>query len=231
MNRILEVCLVAITLAANMLSASAQAPALRQGVSVQMAASSNATPMPAADSNDAWIVTITADGSLYFGVDPVDAAGLTNDMMIHPRKRDAKLYIKADARAPFSSVERVLEAGREAGFEAPVLLTAQPAVPQSGTVTPPSGLEVLIGPTQPAAGVATVVHLLAPQHQGPSLTVNGDEIPWPALEDTLKRHFQNGDEKVILLKADEQLPFGQVVKAIDTSRATGAQIVVAMPQF
>ncbi len=230
MNRLLEVCLVAITLAANMPSASAQAPALRQGVSVQMAASSNARPMPAADSNDAWIVTITADGSLYFGVDPVDAAGLTNDMMIHPRKRDAKLYIKADARAPFNSVERVLEAGREAGFESPVLLTAQPATPQSGNMTPPSGLEVLIGPTQPAA-VATVVQLLAPQHQGPSMTVNGDEIPWSALESTLKRHFEKGDDKLILLKADEQLPFGQVVKAIDTSRATGATVVLGTPQL
>ncbi len=116
MKRLLEVCLVAAILATNLPPACAQSPALQKGVSVQMAATSNATPMPAADNDDAWIVTIGADGKLYFGADPVDADGLTNDMKIHPRKRDAKLYIKADARAPFSSVEKVMQIGRKAVF-------------------------------------------------------------------------------------------------------------------
>jgi hypothetical protein len=56
-------------------------------------------------------------------------------------------------------VERVLEAGREVAFEAPVLLTAQPVRPASGTVVPPNGLEVLIG-SAPAGTVATVVQLV-----------------------------------------------------------------------
>ena len=44
---------------------------MQRGVSVQMAVTSNATSVPDADSNDAWIVTVTADGSLYFGADPM----------------------------------------------------------------------------------------------------------------------------------------------------------------
>ncbi len=44
---------------------------LQKGVSVQMAVTSNATPMPEADNPDAWIVTITSDGSLYLGTHPV----------------------------------------------------------------------------------------------------------------------------------------------------------------
>jgi biopolymer transport protein ExbD len=93
-------------------------------------------------------------------------------------------------------------------------------------VAPPHGLEVLIGSTLPASPVATVVELLNPAHPAPVLNVNGDEIPWSALEGTLTLHFEKGDEKLILLKADEQLPFGQVVQAIDTCRATGAKIVL-----
>jgi biopolymer transport protein ExbD len=230
MKHLLEVCLVALTLATNVTpSASAQSAAMQRGVSVQLAVTNNATPMPEADNEDAWIVTVTADGAIYFGTDLVTPASLADEMKRRPRNRAQKLYLKADARAPFANVERVLVAGREVWFEAAVLLTAQPGASEAGTVVPPNGLEVLIGPTPPSAAVATVVQLLNPEHQGPLLRVNGDEIPWSALEGTLRRHFQKGDEKVILLKADAQLPFGQVVQAIDTCRATGAKVVLSTP--
>ena len=232
MKHLLEVCLVALTLATSVTpSASAQSAAMQRGVSVQLAVTNNATPMPEADNGGAWIVTVTAEGAMYFGTNPVAAASLADEMKSRPRNREQKLYVKADARAPFANVARVLEAGSEVSLEAAVLLTAQPVASKSGTVVPPKGLEVLIGPRPPAAAVATVVQLLNPAHQEPLLRVNGDEIPWSALEGTLRRHFQKGDEKVILLKADEQLPFGQVVQAIDMCRATGAKIVLATPQL
>jgi biopolymer transport protein ExbD len=80
-------------------------------------------------------------------------------------------------------------------------------------------------------GVGTVVELLSSGQQRPSLKVNGDEISWSALEHTLRLHFQKGDEKVVLLKADEQLPFGQVVQVIDTCHATGAQVTVEIAEL
>jgi len=202
---------------------------LRQGVTVQMAHTASAVPYPAADDNDAWIVVVTADGDLYFGVKPVTPDQLLEEMKATPRQRDAKLYIKADARAPFANVVRVLQAGREVAFEAPVLLTAQSLSPAPGTVVPPNGLEALTGPALPAGGVATVVQLLNSGQQKPLLRVNGDEVSWSALEGTLRQHFQKGDEKVILLKADEQLPFGQVVQVIDMCRATKAKVVLDTP--
>jgi len=202
---------------------------LRQGVTVQMAHTASAVAYPAADDNDAWIVVVTADGDLYFGVKPVTPDQLLEEMKATPRQRDAKLYIKADARAPFANVARVLQAGREVAFEAPVLLTAQSLSPAPGTVVPPNGLEVLTGPALPAGGVATLVQLLNSGQQKPLLRVNGDEISWSALEGTLRQHFQKGDEKVILLKADEQLPFGQVVQVIDMCRATQAKVVLDTP--
>jgi biopolymer transport protein ExbD len=230
MNPILEVCLVALTLTTNVIpSAFAQTAAMQRGVSVQLSVTNNATPMPEADDENAWIVAVTGNGVIYFGTDLVTPARLADEMKRRPRIRGQELYVKADARARFAQVERVLEAGSEVGFEAAVLLTTQPGAPESGTVVPPNGLEVLIGPRLPAAAVATVVQLLSQGHQGPLLRVNGDEIPRSGLEGTLRRHFQKGDEKVILLKADEQLPFEQVVQAVDICRATGARVVLPTP--
>ena len=204
---------------------------LQQGVSVQMPITSSATSMPDADRNDAWVVAVTANGSLYLGAEAMTPEALADWMRIHPRNREAKLYIKADARAPFDSVEQVLEIGRRASFEAPVLLTSQREPIAAGTVVPPNGLEVLLGPALPAGTVATAVQLLNSGQQRPLLRVNGDEISWSALEGTLRRHFQKGDEKVILLKADQRLPFGQVVQVIDVCRSAGAKVFLPTPEL
>jgi biopolymer transport protein ExbD len=208
--------------------AAGQAQQLQKGISVQMAPTRSAAPMPAADNLDAWVVTITADGSFYFGADPMTADELTDWMKSHPRNREAKLYIKADARAPFAGVEKVLEIGRTMGFETPVLLTSQGEPTQPGTMVPPKGLEVLVGPI-PGGTVATVVQIVSSGQTLPMLRINGDEISWTALENTLRQHFQKGDEPVVLLKVDEQLPFGRVVQVIDTCRATGAKVILGTP--
>src|SRR6266568_1495684 len=115
---------------------------MQRGVSVQMPVTSHATSMPEADQNDAWVVAVTADGSLYLGADAMTPEGLADWMKTHPRNREAKLYIKADARAPFASVGQVLEVGRRALFETPVLLTSKREPIAVGTVAPPNGLEV-----------------------------------------------------------------------------------------
>lgn len=220
------VVILTYTLAIALLAAIGAAQQLQQGVSVQMATTTNAQPMPAADGEKAWIVAITADGQLYFGAKPVTAEELLEQMKSTPRNRAAKLYIKADARAPFAAVQKAFDAGREVWFQAVVLLTAQPARPGSGNPVPPNGLGVLIDPAVRAGSTATVVQLLNSGQAQPSLSMNGDEIPWSALESTLRRHFEKGDAKLILVKADERLPFGQVVNAIDACAATGAQITL-----
>lgn len=223
------VCLLASTLmTAAVLMVVAQSPTLQRGVSVQMAVTNNASSMPEADYNDAWVVTVTADGSPYFAADPMTPESLVDWMKSHPRNREAKLYIKADARAPFAVVEEVIEAGRTVFFDAPVLLTTQPGSAGPGTPMAPRGLEVQVGPL-PTTTVATVVELFSSGQQPPILKINSDQIAWSALQTTLMQHFQKGDEKVILLKADARLPFADVVHAIDICRATGARIVLATP--
>ena len=226
MNRLLLVCLSVATISA-VAQAQAQTQPHRRGVSVQMAVTRSASPMPEADNSDAWIVTVAADGSFYFRIDPMTPDELAEWMNVHPRNRDARLYIKADVRSPFASVEKVLEIGRVMEFDTPVLLTAQAEHYAPGKMVPPKGVSVSVG-SAPSGAIATVVQLL-PSGQEPLLLVNGDQTPWSALESTLTRHFQNGDEKLVVLRADGALTFAEVVRAIDGCRAAGAKVYLAEP--
>jgi biopolymer transport protein ExbD len=222
------VCLLASTLAtAAVLMAVAQSPTLQQGVSVQMAVTNNAAPMPEADNQNAWIVTVAADGSLYFGIDPVTRHGLVDVMSRTPRNREQKLYIKADARAAYASVEKALDAASDAAFSTTVLLTSQPEQAAPGAMVPPKGLEVLVGPALPAGAI--VVQLFYSGQQRPTLNINinNDRITLPALGSALTQHFQKGDEPVVLVRADGQLRFADVAHVIDICRSAGAKIVLA----
>src|SRR5689334_12880443 len=101
MKCLLSLCLVTLTLA--VAAPRWNAPAaqeMRQGVRVQMAESSNAKPEPQADY-DPWLVTVTNNGELYFGIHPVTMEKLIEEMKSRPRDREQKLYIKADARTAY----------------------------------------------------------------------------------------------------------------------------------
>src|SRR5579862_4456951 len=121
MNYSLSVCLLALALPL----AQAQTPPMTRGISVQMAKTANATPMPEADNEDAWVVAITADNRLFFGTKPVTPQTLTEEMTATPRHRDQNLYIKADARTMFGNVVNALKSAKIDGFQSPALLTNQ----------------------------------------------------------------------------------------------------------
>jgi biopolymer transport protein TolR len=213
------VCLFASTLAtAAVLMAVAQSPALQRGVSVQMAATNNAAPMPDADNQNAWIVTVAADGSLYFGIDPVTSEDLADQMKARPRNREQKLYIKADARAQFASVKAALGSARSSNFEDVVLLASQPESHASGTMVPPKGIEVQLG--APASG-AIVVHL-----SGSTVTINGRRVNSQELGSTLK-DLLHSHARVVQVEANDAAPFGDVMRVIDEAHAAGA--TVALP--
>lgn len=198
---------------------------LQKGVSVQMAATNNAISMPEADNNDAWVVTVTADGSLYFAAEPMTPEALADWMKIHPRNREARLYIKADARAPFASVKGAFGPARSSNFEDVVLLTSQPGSHAPGTVAPPKGIAVLLG--APASGAAIQIRLSGPA-QGSTLTVNDRRLTSPELESTLKGLVHN-QAQIVQVEANGAVPFGDIMRVIDQTRAAGA--TVALPIF
>jgi len=224
MKHALAVCLIALTFAAVVPCASAQSPELRKGISVRMAVTRNASPMPEADTEDAWIVTVAADGSLYFGADPMTPDQLADWMKTHPRNREAQLYIKADARAPFANVEKALELGRDAGFAAPVLLTSQKESHPPGTMVAPKGLPVLL---EAPPGTSSIVVEISAGEGSSLLKVNNDEISVDALQNTLSRLLQNQNPRVVTVKADGRVSFNDFAHVVDLCSAIGAKVSLA----
>ncbi|MBI4892353.1 MAG: hypothetical protein HY821_17145 [Acidobacteria bacterium] len=131
-------------------------PVLRPGVSVEMAVTKNAVPLPQADANDARVVAVTASGKVYLDVTAVRTEELASKL-----KGTANIFVKADSHAAFAVVYKVLEAMRQAGLDQPLLLTSQSGRPEAGRPVPPAGLAVHTGAAA-GAGNAMQVALRAP---------------------------------------------------------------------
>ena len=112
-------------------------PMLQHGVSVDMAKVNNPEPMADADKEDALLVAVMRDGTVYFGQDkiaPDQLTGKVKDRLVN--RVDKRVYVKADARAKFGSVVAVVDNVRAAGVDQLGLLTDQK---KTSTTPPPPG--------------------------------------------------------------------------------------------
>jgi biopolymer transport protein ExbD len=184
--------------------------------------------MPEADNPGAWIVTVMKDGTLYFGTNPVTPDGLADTMKRTPRNRTAKLYIKADAGAPFASVEQVLDAARADFFNTAVLLTSQPESYAPGKIVPPKGLHVSIGPESIVGAV--VVQLVSAGQALPKLKVDGQQIERSELKTTLERRWEEPSIKLVLIRADRNVEFNDVAHLIDVCSSMDANVTLPKPE-
>jgi biopolymer transport protein TolR len=116
-------------------------PMLQKGVSVDLARTNNPTQMPDADKEDALLVAVTRDGTIFFGSDKVkDPADLTRIVKdkLAAKTGEKKVFVKADARAKYGAVVEVVDNVRAAGVDTLGLLTEQnqtqkpPTVPAAG---------------------------------------------------------------------------------------------------
>ena len=145
MNRILKACLVSLTMAipGAVCAQSAVVP-LQRGVSVQQPVTSHAVAVPNADRQDALVVALTADGSIYLRADRVSVPALADRVRsLVSTRSERTLYIKADAHVPYARLVEVIDAVRPSGVEGVTLLTAQQDASDQGTrPVPPKGLEM-----------------------------------------------------------------------------------------
>jgi len=227
MKHLMFVSLLTLTLINVALPSAAQTPALQQGVNVQMAVTSNAQPMPAADDQDAWVIAVTADGKLFLGARRESTEGLLEQMKINPRRREQNVYIKADARASFADVKKALQVARASGFDSPVLLTTQHESAQSGVMVPPKGLPILLSPTR-ATSEATVLEIGGTTNEA-TAEINGARTEWKNLQSSLAESLQGRPSKVVVVHVDDRLPFGSVAQAIDICQSAGAKIFLPTP--
>ncbi len=112
-------------------------PMLQHGVSVDMAKVNNPEPMADADKEDALLVAVMRDGTVYFGQDkiaPDQLTGKVKDRLVN--RVDKRVYVKADARAKFGSVVAVVDNVRAAGVDQLGLLTDQK---KTSSTPPPPG--------------------------------------------------------------------------------------------
>lgn len=98
------------------------------GIGIDLPKVSQPSSMPGANRKDAMLVTITRDGRVWFGTDPVyDDDSLPDKIRERLNDRDVerKAYIKADWRARWGAVKPVLDGVRSAGIVRVAFLTDQ----------------------------------------------------------------------------------------------------------
>jgi biopolymer transport protein ExbD/biopolymer transport protein TolR len=99
-------------------------PMLNKKVNIDMAKVDNPTSMPDADKEDAIVVAVTRDGSVYIGQDRTslgELGGRVRDKLAD--KPGKTIFVRADARAQFRAVEDAIDGVRTAGVEEVGLLT------------------------------------------------------------------------------------------------------------
>src|ERR1041385_3513773 len=101
-------------------------PMLQKGVSVEMAKTNNPTQMPDAEKEDALLVAVQRDGSVFFGSDKISPDQLTNKIKDKLASRtDKRVFVRADARPKYGAVAEVVDNVRSAGVDQLGLLTEQ----------------------------------------------------------------------------------------------------------
>jgi biopolymer transport protein ExbD/biopolymer transport protein TolR len=110
-------------------------PMLQKGVSVDMAKVNSPEQMPDADKEDALLVAVQRDGTVFFGTDKTPVDQLTQKIKDRlANKTDKRVFLKADARAKYGSVVEVVDNVRAAGVDQLGLLTDQK---KAGALAPP----------------------------------------------------------------------------------------------
>ena len=115
-------------------------PMLQKGVSVELVKTDNPIQMPDADKEDAVLVAVMRDGTIFLGSDKIAADQLTakvKDQLAN--KTDKRIFIKADARAKYGDVVDVVDNVRAAGVDELGLLTEQRKQSSFETPPPPAG--------------------------------------------------------------------------------------------
>jgi len=101
-------------------------PMLQKSLPVDMARVNNAKEMQDADKDDAIIVAVTRDGTIYLKNTKItkdDITGQVKDML--SARLDKTVYVKSDSRAKYGDVVAVVDEIRSAGVDQLGLLTEQ----------------------------------------------------------------------------------------------------------
>jgi biopolymer transport protein ExbD len=99
-------------------------PMLQKTHQVDMTTVNNARDMKDADKDDAIVVAVTRDGTLFLGNNKISKEEITGQIKDRlANKLDKTVYVKSDARAKYGDVVAVVDEIRSAGVDQLGLLT------------------------------------------------------------------------------------------------------------
>jgi biopolymer transport protein ExbD len=99
-------------------------PMLQKTHQVDMASVTDPRDMKDADKDDAVVVAVTRDGTLYLGNSKITKQEITGQIKDRiANKLDKTVYVKSDARAKYGDVVAVVDEIRSAGVDQLGLLT------------------------------------------------------------------------------------------------------------
>ena len=99
-------------------------PMLSKGVSVDLVRTRNHIAMDAADQEDAILIAVTREGSVFLGRSKIEANLLKAEVEdILTTRIDKTVYVKSDARSRYERVVEVVNILRSAGCDQVGLLT------------------------------------------------------------------------------------------------------------
>jgi biopolymer transport protein ExbD len=112
-------------------------PMLQKGVSVDMAKVNNPRDMPNADKDDAILLSITRDGTIFLRTKKVAPSEVTTKVSDEVKNRlDKTVFIKSDSRTKYGDVVQVVDDVRAAGVEKLGLITQKLEKPSTGPPSP-----------------------------------------------------------------------------------------------
>ena len=102
-------------------------------------------------------------------------------------------------------------------------------------ITPltPKGLDALVPQppppnapkTPPDTSRTVVVQILKAGGGPPALKINQDDVTWDKLQERLTDIYKTRAEKIMFVKADDELPFSDVAQVIDVAHSSGVDKV------
>ena len=97
-----------------------------QASRVKLASTSNPTPMPDVNREDALVVAVMHDGTIFLGSQIVSDATLAEKIKDElPTHSNKTVYVRADARVRYGALVSVIDDLRSAGMDQLGLLTQQ----------------------------------------------------------------------------------------------------------
>jgi biopolymer transport protein ExbD/biopolymer transport protein TolR len=114
-------------------------PMIQKGASVERASVDNPKDMQDADKEDAIVVAVTRDGSIFVGSQKVDQSQLTGMLKdkLAAKQGDKTVFLNSDKNALYGKVVAVVDEIRSAGVDQLGLLTEKAT--KKGAAPAPSG--------------------------------------------------------------------------------------------